>query len=204
MVTLALTHNMFDSLKPVSQRGTVTETHVPRKTTPISVIKADEYWSSYHWAKQEAFDEKMKRTEFVPPQNDGYDYGNHPIDPSHPRAYIPEYVRWAKRRDVNFKCPVTGWAETDFYQGNNSCGPIYMVGVLTMDHIIPAASGGLTTNENLRAMSQLVNTLKGKTNQTDLELQTRVFGSYKLVEPPTDLKTMLIKYWITRHYTGQP
>lgn len=104
------------------------------------------HWSQYDWAIPMAEAEALQ----LPDRQK--DYKQYlPSDPTHPRAYIPPHVRWAKRKQVEFICPITGWKETDWYRPIGG-GPTKLIGPLTMDHIIPGALGGLTTDENIRAI----------------------------------------------------
>ena len=136
-------------------------------------IRAREYWRQYEWAIPLAeAEEKTSPTRDV-------DYKQYlPEDPTHPRAWIPPYVRYAKRKAVEFTCPITGWHENDYYQDYQGKGPVRQVGRLTMDHHIPGAIGGLTTDENIRAICMLANTKKGSTAITDEELRDRILRSY--------------------------
>ena len=161
---------------------------------------SDLYWSKYDWARPFAEEEAKSAPEILDPQHEYRQYL--PPDPMHPRAWIPPYVRWAKRNQVHFTCPITGWKETDWFKGINGHGPYRKVGVLTMDHIIPGASGGLTTDENVRAISYLANSLKGHKPLTDEELRKRILGAYQSVYMPEELLQILNKYAIVSYKVG--
>ena len=126
-----------------------------------------------------------------------------PTDPTHPRAWIPPFVRYAKRSAVNFTCPILGWAETDYYRGITGNGPVKRVGILTMDHLIPGAAGGLTTDDNILAFSALANTKKGHSAIKDDELRERLLASYERIDIPEDLLAMLKKYNISQFKIGE-
>ncbi len=125
-----------------------------------------------------------------------------PFDPTHPRAYIPIHVRYAKRQQVQFTCPITGWLETDWYQDKQHRGPYRFVGKLTMDHINPGALGGLTEDSNIRAISMLANTKKGAKTTSDEDLRKAILGSYEKIELPEDLVKILREYNITQFKVG--
>ena len=160
---------------------------------------SDQYWSKYDWARPFAEEEARQNPEILAPERDYKQYL--PLDPMHPRAWIPPHVRWAKRKEVNFICPITGWKESDWYRGNGG-GPFRKIGTLTIDHIVPGAKCGLTVDENIRAISGLANSIKGSKDMTDEELRERIFGSYKSVYMPEDLLKMLDKYIITQYKVG--
>jgi hypothetical protein len=168
--------------------------------TIAAAIAAEKHWAKYDWAKPFAAEEE-RLNPTVDPRDDYKKYL--PLDPTHARAYIPPYVRWAKRWEVNFKCPILGWAEGDYYQGINGSGPIRRVGILTMDHLVPGAAGGKTTDENIRAFSALANTKKGHSTITDEELRERLLSSYKLIEVPEDLLVVLKKYNVSQFKVGE-
>lgn len=159
----------------------------------------EEYWKQYDWAKTLA-DEELRLNPIVSQKEDYRQYL--PIDPTHPRAWIPPYVRYAKRAQVQFRCPITGWLETDWYKDTHGKGPYKRVGVLTMDHILPGAAGGKTTDENIRAISLLANMKKGAKQISDEHLRESIFIAYKLVELPEDLLTVLTKYGISSYKVG--
>lgn len=159
----------------------------------------DRYWKKYDWARPFAEEELRQTPDAMDPQREYRQYL--PLDPSHPRAYIPPHVRWAKRKEVEFTCPITGWKETDWYRGTNG-GPFRKVGPLTMDHIIPGAAGGLTTDENLRAISSLANSKKGHKTISDEELRRQLHHGYKIATMPADLLHILELYGITQYKVG--
>lgn len=148
---------------------------------------AYEYWSMYHWAiAPSTSEESLFPTVEI-------DYKQYlPMDPSHPRAWIPNWVRYAKRKQVDFTCPITGWKETDFFQDQQRRGPVRLVGKLTMDHILPGSLGGLTSDENIRAISELANTKKGNQPISDEELRERLHSSHMVLDLPEDQKQALL------------
>jgi hypothetical protein len=166
----------------------------------ILVQEADDinarYWAKYDWAREfadleaQADDPKKDYRRFLP------------LDPTHPRAWIPQHVRWAKRKAVDFRCPITGWHELDYYQDVQKRGSIRAVGTLTMDHILPGSLGGLTTDENIRAFSELANTKKGNLTVTDEELRDRLLAVYYRVDIPADLYEQLRKYKVVQFKVG--
>lgn len=158
----------------------------------------DLYWQKYDWARPFA-EQEMQWASVI--QTDYRQYL--PSDPSHPRAYIPFHVRWAKRYKVGFTCPITGWHESDWYRGITSdTGPYRRVGILTMDHIIPGAAGGLTTDENVRAISSLANAKKAHKQISDAELKEKLLASFERVTMPEDLLAVLNKYGVTQYKVG--
>jgi hypothetical protein len=165
----------------------------------LAEIASDQYWSKYDWARPFAEEEARQSPEILDPAHDYKQYL--PADPTHPRAWIPPYVRWAKRKAVDFACPITGWKESDWFRGIGG-GPYRKVGTLTIDHITAGANGGLTTDENIRAISYLANSIKGHKDVNDEDLRKRIFGSYKVVFMPDDLLAMLDKYGIVVYKVG--
>ncbi len=158
--------------------------------------KAREHWQQYLWAEAEA-NLEIERLEIKE-----IDYKQYlPEDPTHPRAWIPAFVRYAKRKQVNFICPITGWKENDWYRGLGG-GPFRKVGMLTMDHIIPGAAGGLTIDDNIRAVCYLANSKKGHKQITDQDLRRQILNSYRLVDMPIDLLEVVNKYGITQYKVG--
>lgn len=165
-----------------------------------AAIASEKFWEKYDWAIPFASEELRLN----PMKDSSDDYRKYlPLDPTHPRAWIPPYVRWAKRKEVDFKCPILGWAEGDYYQGINGGGPIRRVGVLTMDHLIPGATGGRTTDDNIRAFSALANTKKGHSTITDAELRERLLASYIKLDLPEDLMIVLKKFNISQFKIGE-
>lgn len=163
------------------------------------MIGHGEYWKQYDWAKPLA-DEELRLNPVTEPREDYKQFL--PPDPSHSRAWIPPYVRYAKRSQVQFICPITGWGENDWYRGKHGNGPFKKVGILTMDHIIPGAAGGKTTDENIRAISLLANMKKGSKQVSDDKLRESILVAYELVTMPEDLLIVLIKYGITSYRVG--
>jgi len=157
----------------------------------------DKYWEKYHWAIPYA--EAEDKTNPIP----ATPYRQYlPTDPSHPRAFIPNYVRWAKRYLAGFRCLITGWHETDYFQDIDGRGPIRLVGRLTADHKLPGSLGGLTTDENIQMISCFANTKKGNSGITNEELTERLLKTHKKLELPEDLKQSLQKYNITIYRVG--
>jgi hypothetical protein len=163
-------------------------------------IASDQYWSKYHWAKPFAEEEARLNPDVLVPKDDYRQYL--PTDPRDPKAWIPPYVRWAKRKEVNFTCPITGWTEADWYKGVNGNGPYRKVGTLTIDHIVAGAKGGFTTDENIRAICYLANSVKGSKNMTDEELRQRILSGYRVVPMPEELLQILNKYAIVMYKVG--
>lgn len=157
----------------------------------------DTYWQSYLWAKPEADLEDSAN----PYPKIGYEQYL-PTDPQHPRAFIPNYVRYAKRKEVGFRCVVTGWHESDYFQDVCGHGPIRLVGRLTVDHIIPGALGGLTTDDNIQMVSEFANTKKGSNQINNEELRKRLLEHHTRVELPDDVLAVLRKYNITYYRIG--
>ena len=160
---------------------------------------SDQYWSKYDWARPFASEEARLNPEILEPEHDYKQYL--PLDPTHPRAWIPPHVRWAKRKQVDFTCPITGWKESDWYR-SYSGGPYRKIGTLTIDHIVPGALGGLSTDENIRAISALANSKKGHKTVSDEELREHLFKAFKTVYMPEDLLAMLNKYIVTSYKVG--
>lgn len=149
--------------------------------------RAYEYWSKYHWA----IDPSIGEDSLFPASE--VDYKKYlPLDPTHPRAWIPNWVRYAKRLESNFTCPITGWKETDFFQDKSGRGPVRIVGKLTMDHTIPGAMGGLTTDENIRAISELANTKKGSLLVSDEELRQRLHHTHQKLDLLPEVEKALL------------
>lgn len=157
----------------------------------------DTYWQQYLWAKPEADAEDMLN----PFPKIAYEQYL-PADPQHPRAFIPNYVRYAKRKELGFKCAVTGWSETDYFQDVTGHGPIRLVGRLTADHIIPGASGGLTTDDNIQMVSEFANTKKGSKLISNEELKERLLEHHQRIELPEDVLAVLRKYNIVYYRMG--
>lgn len=165
--------------------------------------ETSDYWQLYAATKQDLdykAEQKRKKSEDVAPlRGEGYDpRKHHPADPSDPDAYVPAWVRFAKRKLVNFKCPVTGWRETDWIQPLNG-GRTRLVGELTLDHRLARAKNGRTTDDNTRMVASLANSKKGDRDLSDEQIRANLANGYKIVEPPTDLLPMLQKYGIKEY-----
>lgn len=155
----------------------------------------DEYWKQYLPFKEQADAEDASNP------NPPVAYRQYlPTDPSHPRAFIPNYVRYAKRQAAGFRCPITGWHETDYFQDISGTGPVRLVGRLTIDHKLPGALGGLTTDENIQVMSEFANCKKGSLAITNEDLTTKILATHKRVILPGDLYHHLKLYNITKFY----
>lgn len=126
-----------------------------------------------------------------------------PADPTHPRSFIPLYVRYAKRALVGFRCPITGWKETDWYRDKQGRGSFRFVGRLTIDHILAGANGGLTTDENIRAISMIANSKRGSRTVSDEELGNAILTAYERVDPPEELVDLHKKYGIIEYKVGK-
>ena len=157
----------------------------------------DTYWQQYLGYKEEAdAEDALSPYPKIP-------YEQHlPTDPSHPRAFIPNYVRYAKRKQAGFRCAVTGWHEADYFRDVSGRGPVRLVGRLTVDHIIPGALGGLTTDDNIQMVSEFANTKKGSNQINNEELKIRLSEHHQRVELPEDILAMLRKYNITYYRIG--
>lgn len=157
----------------------------------------DEYWQKYHWAREFAdLEDATNPTPMIP-------YKQYlPPDPAHPRAYIPNYVRWAKRKELNFTCPITGWKETDYFQDIPKRGPVRLVGRLTADHKLPGALGGITSDENIQMICEFANTKKGSSAITNEELTAKLLSTHQKIEEPAELFEMLRRYNITQFRVG--
>ena len=107
------------------------------------------------------------------------------LSPSHPKATIPEWVRFAKRKKQSFRCFVLGWRESDWML-NRQSGEIKQVGTLTVDHTIAAANGGLTTDANTKMIASVANSKKGSKPKTYEELREHLLNIYELYVPNFD------------------
>jgi hypothetical protein len=104
------------------------------------------------------------------------------LDPSHPKAFIPDWVRYAKREKQNFRCHVLGWHEKDWIFNKNS-GELKQVGILTVDHTLAGANGGLTTDANTIMIASFVNTKKGSKMRSYEEIREHFHSFYELYVP---------------------
>jgi hypothetical protein len=107
------------------------------------------------------------------------------LDPSHPKAPVPDWVRWAKREKQQFRCYVLGWHENDWTK-NKVTGNIQPVGMLTLDHTLAAANGGLTTDANTMMIAEAVNQKKGSKSKTYEEMRQHFYLIYELYIPSTE------------------
>ena len=107
------------------------------------------------------------------------------LDPSHPKAPVPDWVRWAKREAQGFKCYVLGWYENDWIR-NKASGDIQPVGTLTLDHTLAAANGGLTTDANTKMIAEIANLKKGSKLKTYEEMREFLHKVYELYSPTTE------------------
>ena len=104
------------------------------------------------------------------------------LDPSHPKAPVPDWVRFAKREKQGFRCYILGWHETDWML-NKQSGEIQQVGTLTLDHTVAAANGGLTTDANTMMIAEIANLKKGSKQKTYEEMRTFLHMVYELYTP---------------------
>lgn len=155
-----------------------------------------EYWIAQH----ERYRTTMLDPDFIaeqelkksrPPEEDYKRYL--PANPSHPRAFIPYDVRFAKRKDQGFRCAITNWHETDWVRDKQHQGPIRLVGVLTVEHII---AGSITADNTIKMACGFVNAKKGSRKVSYEQMREHILNVYELVEPPADLLDMLKKYQI--------
>jgi hypothetical protein len=107
------------------------------------------------------------------------------LDPSHPKAPVPDWVRWAKRDKQQFRCYVLGWHETDWMR-NKLSGSIQQIGILTLDHTLAAANGGLTTDANTMMIAEAVNQKKGSKVKTYEEMRAHFYSIYELYIPTVE------------------
>jgi len=104
------------------------------------------------------------------------------LDPSHPKATIPEWVRWSKRKKQQFRCYVLGWHETD-WMINKLTRNIQQIGVLTVDHFVAGANGGLTTDLNTTMLAEIVNNKKGSKVKTYEDMREHFYSVYEQYIP---------------------
>jgi len=117
-------------------------------------------------------------------------------DPSAHRAYIPEDILFAKRKDQGFRCSITGWHETDWVQDKQHRGPIRQVGKLTVEHTI---AGDITADDTITMACGFVNSKKGKKVIILEDVRRIVLNAYEIVEPPVDLLAVHAKYNVTEY-----
>lgn len=116
-----------------------------------------------------------------------------PEDPSHPRAFVPYDVRFAKRKDQGFRCAITGWHEADWVRNKQKQGPVRLVGVLTIEHIIP---GSKTADDTIKMACGFVNFKKANRKISYEDMRAHILSVYEIAEIPEDLLGMLKKYQI--------
>lgn len=116
-----------------------------------------------------------------------------PKDPSHPRAFVPYDVRFAKRKDQGFRCAITGWHESDWIRDKQHQGPIRLVGILTIEHVI---AGSPTADDTIKMACGFVNGKKGDRRISYDDMREHILAVYELVEVPADLLEMLKKYQV--------
>jgi hypothetical protein len=114
-----------------------------------------------------------------------------PKEPSHPRAFVPYDVRFAKRKDQQFRCAITGWHEQDWIRDKQHQGPIRLVGVLTIEHVV---AGSPTADDTIKMACGFVNGKKGDRRVSYEKIREYALDAYELVEPPADFLEMLTKY----------
>lgn len=160
------------------------------------------YWQQYISTRQDPeykAEQEQKKRDVVAPLRGEYDPKKHsPADPSDPNAYVPAYVRFAKRKLVNFTCPITGWRETDWIQPING-GKIRLVGELTLDHKLARSRNGRTTDENTRMICGLANGKKGDRQKFDNEIRMNIVSNWRVVEPPQELLSALTKFGVREY-----
>ena len=103
------------------------------------------------------------------------------LDASHPKAPVPEWIRFAKRKKQDFRCAILGWQETD-WMINKMSGNIQQVGMLTVDHVIPAAQGGLTTDANTLMVAEIANNKKGCKLKSYEQMREHLHSVYELYQ----------------------
>jgi hypothetical protein len=109
------------------------------------------------------------------------------LDPAHPKASVPDWVRWAKRKKQDFRCFILGWHENDWML-NKQSGEIQQVGILTLDHTLAAHHGGLTTDANTKMIAEIANLKKGCKLKTYDEMRQFLHTIYELYIPdPVEL-----------------
>ena len=167
--------------------------------------RVQEYWKKYAFVKRDSAyqteRERKKNTPGIALRGDENEYDpakHHPADPSDPDAYVPPYVRFEKRKQVNFTCPITGWKETDWVQPISG-GKIRLVGELTLDHKLARSKNGRTTDENTRMVAWLANNKKSNNAKTDEEIRNNICSQYKVISVPQDLLDILTKYGLTEY-----
>jgi hypothetical protein len=107
------------------------------------------------------------------------------LDPSHPKALIPEWVRFSKRKAQEFKCYILGWHESDWMR-NRASGSIQQVGMLTVDHTLAAAHGGLTTDTNTKMVAEIANNKKGSKQKSYEDMREHLHTIYELYVPSAE------------------
>lgn len=107
------------------------------------------------------------------------------LEPSHPKAPVPDWVRFAKREKQGFRCYILGWHESD-WMFNKQSGEIQQVGVLTLDHTVAAANGGLTTDANTMMIAEIANLKKGSKKKTYEEMREFLHSVYELYVPTSE------------------
>lgn len=107
------------------------------------------------------------------------------LDPSHPKAIVPEWVRFAKRKNQDFRCHILGWKESD-WMVNKTSREIQQVGMLTLDHTLAAAHGGLTTDANTMMVAEIANNKKGSKMKSYEEMRQFLHSIYELYVPTNE------------------
>lgn len=164
--------------------------------------ETQQYWQQYLATRQDPeykAEQERKKREVVAPLRGGYDPKKHsPADPSDPDAYVPPYVRFAKRKLVAFTCPITGWKETSWIQPING-GKVRLVGELTLDHRLARSKNGRTTDENTRMICGLANGKKGNRDKTDEQIRANLVNNWKIVEPPAKLLEAMLEFGVREY-----
>ena len=125
---------------------------------------------------------ELASTRRDPLEDFSWRYRLNQLDPSHPKAPVPEWVRFAKRQKQQFRCAILGWQEND-WMINKMSGIIQPVGVLTVDHVVPAAEGGLTTDANTLMVAEIANNKKGCKLKSYEQMREHLHSVYDLYEP---------------------
>lgn len=150
-----------------------------------------EYWAKQGYSLADVVDDPKYLAERLASleeeRNSQFDPKYLPSDPSHPRAYVPPYVLFKMRRDQNFTCHVLGWGEEQWYI-HKETGVVRQVGKLTKDHTLAGANGGLTHQNNLKMVAEIVNSRKGSRFVTYEELRKHFLEYYELFQPTLEMQ----------------
>jgi hypothetical protein len=156
----------------------------PERTRNYWLSQAPEYINALdNRAYQE--EQRQRATRRDPNDNMKWRDKLNQLDPSHPRAPVPDWVRFAKREKQGFRCHILGWHELE-WMFNKQSGEIQQVGMLTLDHTLAAANGGLTTDANTMMIAEIANSKKGSKMKTYDEMREFLFSIYELYVPTLD------------------